>query len=182
MIIYWNEELPLESDLYYYFKSMENKLKELLNTLIKKGWKPRWYEDVYEFKLYKLWYTIARPQKQKMISFATETRHYINWNDYIWYKWYSLRELVSRESWLWQFCIANHLLKKYSDLWDDNEYVIWRRQNWMDWKTTDWEYIDEDYDSDTYHQDESYQRWLIESSLKDESELEDFLLNSIKLD
>jgi len=138
---------------------MGNDLEQLLNSLIEKGWKPFWYNTIdnilIEWDNYKF---ISRG----CYSFIT-----------------NIKLLVSKESWLWQFCIANHLLKKYSDLWDDDEYVIWRWQNWMDWKTTDWEYIDENYDSDIYHQDESYQRWLIESALKDESELEDFLLYNI---
>ena len=149
-------------------------MEELLSKLIERGWKPYWIDkddiEVCEYS-----------KDRKTISIW-----YMNWVspskwDYDWL-FISLRELVSRESWLWQFCIANHLLKKYSDLWDDYEYVIWRWQNWMDWKTTDWEYIDENYDSDIYHQDESYQRWLIESSLKDKSELEDFLLNNINVE
>lgn len=130
-------------------------LEKLLKKLIKRGWKPRWYEDVYKFKLYKWWYTINRPQKQKLISFATETRHYINWTDYIWYRWYSLRELVSKESGLWQFVCENKMQK---------EHPPYNR------------------DSDTYwFTIQEYQYRLIESALKDESELEKFLLDNIKV-
>ena len=133
-------------------------MEELLNKLIEKGWKPRWYEDVYEFKLYKLWYTIARPQKQKMISFATETRHYINWTDYIWYKWYSLRELVSVESWLWQFVCENGMgvrKRQWTNRW------WWEPEKCFDYK--------------------DYQYWLIESALKDEEDLEKFLIENINI-
>lgn len=145
-------------------------VEQLLNKLIEKGWRP--YEDRY-VKRAKFWYSvhfIVRP----IVNFVLE--------------WYAeatvpLKEiLTSEESWFRQFCIANHLLKKYSDLWDDDEYVIWRRWNWMDWKTTDWEYIDENYDSDIYHQDESYQYRIIESALKDKNELEDFLLQNIRIE
>ena len=143
-------------------------MEELLNKLIEKGWKP-FGED--------------RIDKINWLE-----QYVWNWNWGCWseknsyWRWKSTRQITSKESWLWQFCIANHLLKKYSDLWDDDEYIIWRWQNWMDWKTTDWEYIDENYDSDIYHQDESYQYRLIESSLKDESELESFILDNIKID
>ena len=89
----------------------------------------------------------------------------------------TFRDIVSKESWLWQFCIANHLLKKYSDLWDDWEYIIGRWQDWKDCKTEDWEYIDDNRDSDIYHQDDSYQYRLIESALLDEDKLEDFILD-----
>ena len=150
---------------------MENNLEQLLNSLIEKGWKP---------------FGITCIDFIKGTGLECIPSYCFNPHPHMWFPWWtrryhrpSLRQIVSKESWLWQFCIANHLLKKYSDLWDDYEYVIWRWQNWMDWKTTDWEYIDENYDSDIYHQDESYQRWLIESSLKDESELEDFLLSNI---
>ena len=151
-----------------------NNMEELLNKLIEKGWKP---------------FGITCTDFIKGTGLECIPSYCFNPHPHMWFPWWtrkyhrpSLRQIASKESWLWQFCIANHLLKKYSDLWDDDEYIIWRWQNWMDWKTTDWEYIDENYDSDIYHQDESYQRWLIESSLKDESELEDFLLNSIKID
>ena len=143
-------------------------LEQLLNSLVSKGWKPF---------------------RESRINEINRAEQYAwNWNWCCWgikdaiQRRKSTRELVSKESWLWQFCIANHLLKKYSDLWDDDEYIIWRWQNWMDWKTTDWEYIDENYDSDIYHQDDSYQYRIIESSLKDESELEDFLLTNIVIE
>lgn len=138
-------------------------MEELLNKLIKKGWKPRWYEDVYKFKLYKLWYTIARPQKQKMISFATETRHYINWTDYIWYKWYSLRELVSKESWLWQFVCENGMVKLYTK----NQIIIQEEDIITTYRP---DYI--------YHDDEYY---IIMSALCDEDKLESFILDNIKI-
>lgn len=132
-------------------------LEQLLNSLVEAWWKPRWYEDVYKFKLYKLWYTIARPQKQKMISFATETRHYINWTDYIWYKWYSLRELVSKESWLWQYVCENDLL----NIKKEKKRITPEHLRVFNWE---------------------YQYRLIESALIDERELESFILNNIKVD
>ena len=142
-------------------------MEELLNKLIKKG---------------------RVPFGESRIDKINRAEQYAwNWNWCCWgskdaiQRRKSTRQLVSKESWLWQFCIANHLLKKYSDLWDDWEYIIGRWQDWKDCKTEDWEYIDDNRDSDIYHQDDSYQYRLIESSLKDESELEDFLLNSISL-
>ena len=138
-------------------------MKKLLNELIEKGWKPRWFEDVYKFKLYKLWYTLSRPQKQKMISFATETRHYINWTDYIWYKWYSLRELVSKESWLWQFVCENGMVEKWWLFWE-----LWY---------SSWEI---DLESRVRRQD--YEFRIIQSALCDEDKLEDFILENVKID
>jgi hypothetical protein len=71
----------------------------------------------------------------------------------------SFRELVSKWSWLWQFVCENKLY------------------NWQVfvWLTNTEGFHDEFWDSD-------YQFRLIESALCDEDKLEDFLLNSIKLD
>jgi len=138
-------------------------MKELLNKLIEKGWKPRWWDIDFKFEY-------------------IDSSHIRLDNGAYYWGTYKIRELVSKESWLWQFCIANHLLKKYSDLWDDWEYIIGRWQDWKDCKTEDWEYIDDNRDSDIYHQDDSYQYRLIESALKDESELEQFLLDNIKIE
>ncbi len=150
-------------------------LEQLLNSLIEKGWKPFGREPKKHWWIYCM--------KTDMFEFWI--KFYVDDLDWIWeFVAFEMpiRSVVSIDSGLWQFCMANHLLKKYSDLWDDYEYVIWRWQNWMDWKTTDWEYIDENYDSDIYHQDESYQYRLIESALKDESELEKFLLSNINVE
>lgn len=78
-----------------------------------------------------------------------------NNKDYIWLWEHSLRELVSKESWLWQFVCENGMQK---------ERPPYNR------------------DSDTYwFTIQEYQYRLIESALKDESELTELLLNSISL-
>lgn len=162
-------------------------MEELLNKLIEKGWIP--------FGIYGNWdLEWERICIEEQDEYTNEYRLKVYWInvDYVEFNWlcdedkhfsdrFSLREIVSKWSWLWQFCIANHLLKKYSDLWDDWEYIIGRWQDWKDCKTEDWEYIDDNRDSDIYHQDDSYQYRLIESSLKDESELEEFLPQNIKI-
>ena len=112
-------------------KEKKADLEQLLNSLIEKGWKPRWYE----------W-----------VAFYIENK-VINW---LWWWKTTFRELVSKESWLWQFVCENCL-----QVWEFNN----RERNGKDLYT------------DIY-----YEYRLIESALKDESELEDFLLNSIKLD
>lgn len=104
---------------------MENKLEQLLNSLIEKGWEPRW-KDYAEVSVYD-W--IVRFERRF-------------WADCI----ETFRTLTSKESWLWQFVCENGMVDM------ENKRPA-------------------DY---TYR--------LIESSLKDEIELEDFLLNSIKLD
>ena len=99
------------------------------------------------------------------------------------YRACSLRQLVSKESWLWQFVCENGMYKtdyggiiynwerakdvfykvsKFDEEWD----VI---QTWdMEWEKFIWIYEPE------------YR--LIESALRDEDKLEDFILSNIKLD
>lgn len=113
-------------------------LEQLLNSLIEKGWKPRWHIN----------YKICKYNDMlEKVSF--------NNKDYIWLWEHSLRELVSKESWLWQFVCENGMQK---------ERPPYNR------------------DSDTYwFTIQEYQYRLIESALKDESELTELLLNSISL-
>ena len=83
----------------------------------------------------------------------------------------SFRELVSKESWLWQFVCKNGMVKNVDDYsWELYDWTHWQcdvYKNWYEWWTR-WEQVD-------------YEYRLIESSLKDESELEDFLLSNIKV-
>lgn len=140
------------------------KLEELLNSLIEKGWKPYWIDkDDIEVCSYE--------KDRKKISIW-----YMNWVspsewDYDWL-FISLRELVSRESWLWQFCAENRLINP------DHNYVRkWTQQ--CRYVYDDWDEWDENH---LYTDDYDYQYYIIESALKDESELEDFLLQNIKVD
>lgn len=119
---------------------MENKLEQLLNSLIEKGWKP------FGRNSNKAYY---RPEWPDEFYFGE------NWYGYI-YNW---RQVVSKESWLWQFVCENKLYKDYTE--DSGTY----------WDST----------IKIYNYRE-YQYRLIESSLKDESELGDFLLQNIKID
>ncbi len=122
---------------------MENKLEQLLNTLIQRGWKPfgkanRWYVS------------IDRTIHTKSPFFDFE-----NHNMSV-----STRELIAKESWLWQFVCENGMVKM-------KEWYYW--QNIALIHSEEYDYCD-------------YQYWIIESALKDESELEDFLLSNIKVD
>ena len=78
----------------------------------------------------------------------------------------TLRELVSVDSGLWQFVCENGMVNT-NDSPEENAINYWR-YNKKD--LTEWWYM------------RNYQYRLIESSLKDESELEDFLLQNIKID
>ena len=141
-----------------YFIPME-KLEELLNSLIEKWWKPRGkYEMEYQ---YMLWWKEHWFYDLYFIRWHYPVRVPIK---------HSLRELVSKESWLWQFVCENGMVYKYSS----------------DWETDEWEcsYNCDGYEKDDYYKlhRTDYEFYLVESALKDESELEDFLLSNIKVD
>ena len=134
---------------------MENKLEQLLNSLIEKGWKPfgfRWQKTRIEIErdkeldiqIFKLNYTII------------ERHNRISW---------SLRNLTSKESWLWQFCVENGMVGDKEDLYSRD-------------------LIDEgrDYIPETYSSSRHYEFRVLTSALIDESELERFILNNIKVD
>ena len=123
-------------------------MEELLNKLIEKGWnvfpdkKFFWNKDKLRFSKWK-----------KCVWF---------WNDD-----YTLRMLVSKESWLWQFVCENGMVKK----------------NW----NSEWVIIYPDEWSGEYQNCHSYSQWnkefrIIQSALTDEDKLEDFILSNIKLD
>lgn len=116
-------------------------MEELLNKLIEKGWRPfnhyrdnvkRWWDD----------------------------------NKYFWFNWetdtaMSIRELTSKESWLWQFVCENgynQYKKNYFNRF--SKYGI----KWEYRDTSDFEY------------------YVLESALCDEDKLEQFLLTNIKID
>lgn len=135
-------------------------MKELLNKLIEKGWKPRWKIDM-EF-MYMLW------DKEHPIYTL-----FFKW----WVSWvisaieqHNIRELVSKESWLWQFVCENGMID------DSNFYTREKVDEDRDW-------IDITYS--TIAEGEKwghYEYRLIESALCDEDKLEKFLLNNIKID
>ena len=120
-------------------------LEQLLNSLIEKGWKPRWLNIMWKIVI------------DYDIEFAFDIYDSLQ-------KWHwNFRELVSKESWLWQFVCENGMTEKHTDLWV--------RCNEKTSKTY----------QDSYT-NQNYWYWLLESSLKDESELEDFLLSNIKVE
>lgn len=90
---------------------------------------------------------------------------------WFWELWeikYSLRELVSKESGLWQFCVKNKLV----NVW--KTYIKAYTKRFRDVYELKKDEADE-------YSDTEYEYWLIESALRDESELEKFLLDNIKV-
>ena len=120
-------------------------MEELLNKLIEKGWKPRGNNEWK--KIVKNWgfYNLHRYVKH----IALPSRDL------------SLRNFVSKESWLWQFCCENKFVKtkdrKVRYMYEDLE----RTQNYFSWY---W-----------------YEYRIIESALCNEEDLEKFLLDNIKI-
>jgi hypothetical protein len=129
-------------------------LEWLLNSLIEKGWRPFGRTPKKHWWIYCM--------KTDMFEFWI--KFYVDDLEWIWefiaYEM-PIRSVVSKESWLWQFVCENGMIGKTSKRW-------------------------EQFNSDTgkfywFYDDNSTYR-LIESALCDGDKLEDFLLNSIKLD
>ncbi len=142
---------------------MENKLEQLLNTLIQRGWKPR---NVISKNIY-----IYKVKDKINLSYSEflEDEWEVMHED----EWYSLRDLVSKSSWLWQFVCENGMINV-----DETEvYYFWLKRKW----TLDrGHYYLSEAGEDT--RTNNYEYRLIETALTDEDKLEQFLLNSIKLE
>jgi len=132
----------------YYLQVMENKLEQLLNSLVDAWWKPRWLlneiEYIHAFDDVNQWWRVE-----------------ISYGEHWYYK--SLRQIASKESWLWQFCEENKMLIWFSPRrrTKNAEDCYWLIRGDIEYRWSDYEYR------------------LIQSALKDESELENFLLQSI---
>ena len=140
-------------------------MKELLNKLIEKGWKP-FGDNAIKFdydwmKTNCCWYwAITYKYRDSYIDEYWEEKEYEEWKHQ-----FNNRLLVSRESWLWQFVCENGMVTKEYDYND-------RTKNY------DAYYNESD---DTYSWDD-YEYRIIESALCDEDKLEEFLLSNIKID
>lgn len=130
-------------------------LEELLNKLIEKGWKPRWEEEIKNCQIGEDFY------ERKFIGDTVWFYEDDRWTPQ-WLFTKSLRELVSKESGLWQFCIKKGIVDGMQCRNERNKYY-------------EFEMADDVYTG------KGYEYRLIESALKDESELEQFLLQNIKV-
>ena len=131
---------------------MENKLEQLLNSLIQKGWKPR---NVISKNIYI--YKIEDKINLSYSEFLEDEWEFMHEDE-----WYSFRELVSKESWLWQFVCENGMI---NNVWN----FIYRRLRdgkkfWLDKPITHFTFR------------------IIESALCDEDKLENFILDNIKIE
>ena len=128
-------------------------MEELLNKLIEKGWKPFWVDRDNR----KCIITYHKPLLDKPYFLISYFRDDI-WRT--WWEQFNIRELVAKESWLWQFVYDNW----YNQ--EKKEYREWYTKYNMKaeyWDTNDYEY------------------YLIESALCDEDKLEQFILDNIKI-
>lgn len=130
---------------------MGNKLEKLFNSLIEKGWIPRWEEEIKNCQIWESFY--KRNFIGDTVWFYVDDRWTPQW---LFTK--SLREVCAKSSGLWQFVCENGMVAKKRQ-WTNRQW--WDQENCFDYK--DYEYR------------------LIESALKDESELEQFLLDNIKV-
>ena len=124
-------------------------MEELLNKLIQMWWNVFWRE---------------KKSDEQYEYYKDEKTFYFFWN-YDKYgvpqniKRYSLRELVSKESGLWQFVCDKWLVGMY-------EWRYW--QNIFPLDSKEYDYTD-------------YQYWILESSLIDVDKLEKFLIDNIEI-
>ena len=136
-------------------------LEELLNKLIEKGWEPfgrKDTEQVDEVVIGKSFYLI----EEVFIEFVKYD-----------YKWEinaaiyscSIRELVSKESWLWKFVCENGMVE--IEYWKIREKYDETKDKVITFRNLLWE--------------DNYEYRLIESALCDEDKLEEFLLDNIKI-
>ena len=123
---------------------------QLMKSLMDKKWIPRWYKEIIR---------AVYDRRHKMIWLYED-----DWKEYfeLVYK-KSLRELVSTDSWLWQFVCENGMVKFKQEVY--SKCIIGKQWDANDYKT---------YSRLEYR--------IIESALCDEDKLEDFILDNIKVD
>lgn len=130
---------------------MKTKLIELLNKLIGKGWSPFGYHE------WKYWYNeIEYFNNELTLSFGEWAWKFI--------KTYSLRNISSIDSWLWQFICENGMI-------DEDKCWI-----------TDYNRHKRVKDDNKSNDTADYEYRLIESALCDEDKLEQFLISNIHID
>jgi len=131
---------------------MGNKLEQLLNSLIQ-----RWRVPFGE------WYHRSSYKRVSIHKNYNKERTYVLFDSNNHSHWKVLRQVVSKESWLWQFVCENRMINKHQEgklieIYDNSRC-----------------------ETEGLYDDLKYEYRLIESALKDESELEQFLLDNIKL-
>ena len=148
MIIWMKDGKDWINKFYYFYWAI---MESILNKLIEMGWKPR---NVISKNIY-----IYKVKDKINLSYGEFLED--EWEFMHEDKWYSFRELTSKESWLWQFVCENGMVKKRASYW--TKKLVWRNITKGLFADTEFEYF------------------LIESALCDEDKLEDFLNISLKI-
>lgn len=125
--------------------------EELMNKLIKKGWKPFRKEEIEEVKM--------SEQYQWKWTWCFRWKGFVK-------RWKSTRDICSKESQLWQFLCENWMIENWKTVHD---YVI-KHITYSDENHCWWYWM---WDAEYY---------MMISSLIDEPDLEEFLLDNIKID
>lgn len=131
-------------------------MEELLNKLIEKGWKPFGNKEIVDCKTAEMNINLLNEEVNKVSKFKDKVAFT---NSVLIFDEINLRELVSKESWLWQFVCENGII--------EDEHYCW------DWYT----HWDENWRIEIRQKDYRYR--LIQSALCDENKLEDFILSNI---
>lgn len=141
-------------------------MEELLNKLIEKGRVPFGNKRItnVSWQMQYVW-----------------TYNWVFWSNHNAVQfWKSIRELVSRESWLWQFVCENGMVEEDSPYYTplNGDEILCTSDERICYYNCDW------YPKDKYYKLERmyYEFWVVESALCDEDELEEFLLDNIKID
>lgn len=150
-------------------------MEELLNNLIEKGWKPFGNKKIKDAKTARWNKNLLDEEVNKVSKFKDKVA-FTNW--VLIFDEINLRELVSKESWLWQFVCENGMINvPHPNKWKYPRDKL-EREQYKYWDRTIWYYWEDNLDRMWYSWDK-YQFRLIEASLKDESELENFILDNI---
>lgn len=130
-------------------------LETLLNSLIKRGWKPAWFQGESRIEIFEDWDITIYMDVDNIIVKAK----------------IKLRNIVSIKSWLWQFVCDKELVQHKTSEKIIKRYVkeVIERESW---NITEADIICTDLDPE-------YR--LLESALIPEKELAKFLVDNIKL-
>ena len=136
-------------------------LEELLNKLIEKGWKPFGRETRHELSSWVVYDTIDFKWKRDIR--VIDRRHH------------HIRELVAKESWLWQFVCENGMVK-------DDEEIKERKYMYKEIYKSWFESAHNYRDKSKFTKNHFYEFRIIQSALCDEDKLEDFILQNVKIE
>lgn len=131
-------------------------LEKLLNSIIKRGWKPAWFQGESRIEIFEDWDITIYMDVDNIIVKAK-----IN-----------LRNIVSIKSWLWQFVCDKELVQHKTSEKIINRYIKETVER-ESWNITEADVVCTDLDPE-------YR--LLESSLIPEEELGKFLVENIKVE